>query len=86
MVAYGHGITSSPHHFDFDGICSAGWFVGCYSSETDDLLKKPHNIPGAVSRPDEYEFALDPCRYRKGEKNGWDMLWRMLNNYSQGCI
>jgi hypothetical protein len=73
IVAYGHGSTGSPHHFKFDGPCSAGWFLGCYSKETDDLLQYPHNIPGAASISDEYDFSFDGTeRLNRDFKTTWD--------------
>jgi hypothetical protein len=73
IVAYGHGDTGNPHHFEFDGPCSAGWFLGCYSKETDDLLHSPHSIPGAASISDEYDFAFDGYeRLNRDFKTTWD--------------
>jgi hypothetical protein len=72
VVAYGHGIDGSPHHFDFGGPCSAGWFVGCYSSQTDGGLNKYNGISGAVSISGEYDFATDPAQFGKDFQTSWD--------------
>ncbi len=70
IVAYGHGTDGSPHHFDFAGPCSAGWFLGCYSSQTDGGLGR-NGIPGAVSISGEYDFATDPGRFDRDFNTSW---------------
>lgn len=47
IIFYGHGIAGHPYDWDFDSICSAGVFIGCWDAETDDRIGKHHQIPGA---------------------------------------
>jgi RHS repeat-associated protein len=53
VVLFGHGSSSKPHTFTFQGTDSAGHFVGCENKATNDKIPAEYRIPGAPSTDEE---------------------------------